>query len=162
MATAWLAMLGFDLLLHGGLLARFYLRDSPFLLDPPEAFRRIPVGYLSFLLLAILLHWLLTALDTRGWWAGFRVGLGAGALVWISGTLGLWSITTAEPDLLAFWALGQTVGLGIGGGVLGLGLAGTPLKGLLARVLLGVAAAVIVTIVLQSTGLAPGLRVPGP
>ncbi len=45
---AWFAMLGVDFLLHGGVLAAFYIRDSPFLLPPVEAFRRIPSVTLPF------------------------------------------------------------------------------------------------------------------
>ena len=52
---SWLAMLGIDFFVHGGLLATLYLQPSPFLLPPEQAFRRIPLAYVSFLLLAILL-----------------------------------------------------------------------------------------------------------
>lgn len=53
---SWLSMLGFDFFLNAGLLARLYLEPSPFLLPPAEAFRRIPIGYLSFLLTAGTIH----------------------------------------------------------------------------------------------------------
>jgi hypothetical protein len=52
-ALSWLAMVGVDVVLHAGLLAPLYDWDSPFLLRPEEAFVRIPVGYLGFLVLAI-------------------------------------------------------------------------------------------------------------
>ena len=156
--VAWLAMLGFDFLLHGGLLARFYVADSPFLLEPMEALRRVPLGYLSFLLVAVLLYWLMTALGTRGGKDGLVVGLKAGALLWGSSALGLWSITTADPALLAGWGVGQAVEIGVAGAVLGLGLAGASLKRLFGWVLLGVFAAVVVTVILQSTGLAPQIH----
>ena len=55
----WLAMLGFDFFLHGGLLASLYLTEDSFTLPPLEAFRRIPIGYFGFLFLAIFLVWVL-------------------------------------------------------------------------------------------------------
>lgn len=62
MLLAWVAMLGFDFFLHGALLASLYARPSTFLLPPMEAFRRIPIGYLGFLIAAALLVWILSAL----------------------------------------------------------------------------------------------------
>jgi len=51
-------MLGFDFFLNAGLLSRMYLKPSPFLLPPERMFKLIPLGYLSFLLMAVLLYWL--------------------------------------------------------------------------------------------------------
>ena len=51
---SWLAVLGFDFLLHAGLLARVYARESPALLSAEHAFYRIPFGYLSYLILVVL------------------------------------------------------------------------------------------------------------
>jgi hypothetical protein len=48
---SWLSLVGFDFFLHAGLLARLYIKPSPFLLPPMEAFIRIPFGYMSILLL---------------------------------------------------------------------------------------------------------------
>lgn len=48
---SWLSMLGADFFLHGGLLASLYIQPSPFLLPPWDSFKRIPLGYLSALLL---------------------------------------------------------------------------------------------------------------
>src|SRR6266496_3077714 len=76
----WLAMLGIDFFLHGGLLAAFWFQESPFLLPPAQAFSLIPVGYTAFLLLAILLLWLMTQLAITGWRQGFIFGLKLGAL----------------------------------------------------------------------------------
>jgi hypothetical protein len=59
-AAAWVMSLGVDLLLHGALLARLYAKASPFLLGREEAFRRIPLGYLAFLILTLSLYWLLS------------------------------------------------------------------------------------------------------
>ncbi len=152
---AWLAMLGFDFLLHAGLLARLYLEPRPFLLAPLESFRRLPFGYLSFLLSAILLVWLMARLRLFGWRAGLGFGLKLGALIWGAGTLGLYSISTADASLLAGWFLGQTVEFGVAGAVAGSGLAGGRLGRLSVKVVALVLFLVIVTVALQSFGLAP-------
>jgi hypothetical protein len=65
------------------------------------------------------------------------------------------SISTASPALLAGWLVGQTLELGVGGAVIGSGLGRRRLRSLLLRVLALALAAFIVTIALQSAGLAP-------
>ena len=45
----WVAMIGVDFFLHGGIFAATYVEDSPFLLSAMEAFLRIPAGYLALL-----------------------------------------------------------------------------------------------------------------
>lgn len=114
-AAAWMLSVGFDLFLHGGVLARVYLEPSPFLLPPEEAFRRIPLGYLAFLGLTLALFWLLRRLGIQGSVAGFRTGATAGAVVWGALIIGLFSISTATLSLLAGWWIGQTVELGLAG-----------------------------------------------
>lgn len=155
---SWLSMLGFDFFLHGGLLARLYLQPSPFLLPPAKAFRLIPFGYLSFLLLAVLLLWLMVRLKIVGWREGSGFGLKLGGLIWGVFVLGLLSISTADFALLAGWFFGQTLELGIAGAVAGSGLAGKSLTRLFATVLTFVLSSVIVTVVLQTLGLAPAAR----
>ncbi|MHB1134535.1 MAG: hypothetical protein ACYC4L_19350 [Chloroflexota bacterium] len=157
-ALSWLAMLGFDFFLHAGLLAGLYLAPSPFLLPPLEAFRRIPLGYLSFLLLAILLVWLMVRLRLSGWRAGLIFGLQLGALTWGALVLGLLSIATADAPLLAGWLAGQTLELGLAGAVAGSGLAGTSFRRLLLLVLGFVFTAIVATVTLQTLGLAPAAR----
>ena len=158
-AAAWILSLGFDMLLHGGLLARHYAEASPFLLAPSEAFRRIPLGYLAFLILTAGLYGLLRRLGARSAAAGLRHGAAAGAVVWGAFTVGLYSVSTARAPLLAGWWIGQTVELGLAGAVLGAAAKGVPLQ----RVWAIVAAAVVVfvagTVVLQSLGWAPALKV---
>jgi hypothetical protein len=155
---SWLSMLGFDFLLHAGLLASLYLRASPFLLPPLRAFQLIPVGYLSLLLLVILLIWLMERQNIRGWRHGFGFGLKVGALSSGAFVLGLWSISSAEPDLLAGWFVGQTIELAIAGAVIGGGLAGERLKRLALIATGFMLACVIVTATLQISGLAPAAR----
>ena len=158
-ALCWLSMIGFDFLLHGGLLATFYARPSPFLLPLEQAFRLIPLGYLSFLLLAVLLVWLMLGLGVRGWRGGLIFGVKLGALVWGAMVLGLMSVSTASVGLLVGWFFGQTIELGIAGAFAGSGLSGARLGRLLMGVIALVLLSALITVVLQSTGVAPSLRV---
>ena len=156
---AWLSMLGLDFLLHAGLLAGLYLQPSPFLLPPVTALALIPVGYLSFLLLAVLLVWLMRRLKLAGWRAGAIFGLELGGLTWGSFVLGLLSISTASFSLLLGWFVGQTLELAIAGAVVGSGLAGMRLGRLFGVVMVFVLLAVITTIILQSLGVVPSTRI---
>lgn len=156
---AWFAVLGFDLLLHGGLLARLYTEPSPFLLPPEDAFRLIPLGYVSFLVFEIFLVWLLIHLEIRGSKSGFLLGIKVGAMVWGAMVLGLLSISTAGFGLMAGWWIGQTIEAGIGGMVAVAGLETTRPWRMLTYVILFVIAMIIITVILQSTGLAPAMRV---
>lgn len=158
-AAAWVLSLGFDVFLHGGLLARLYVEPSPFLLAPEEAFRRIPLGYLAFLGLTLSLYWFLRRLGVRGAFVGFRYGSAAGAVVWGALALGLYSISTASPALLVGWWAGQTVELGLAGAVLGAHADGVSLKRIWAIVGAAVVVFAAATIALQSLGLAPAMKV---
>ncbi|TAK33850.1 MAG: hypothetical protein EPO21_11545 [Chloroflexota bacterium] len=155
---SWLSMLGFDFLLHGGVLAGLYVEPSPFLLSPAEAFKRIPLGYLAFLVLAIMLLWLMHRLRIVGWRPGSRFGLTLGGLLWSAQTLALLSISTADWALLVGWFVGQTLQFGIAGAVVGSGLAGVSLRHLSFVVAAFVIVTLVLTVVLQSLGLAPAVR----
>jgi hypothetical protein len=152
-------MIGFDFLLHGGLLATFYVQPGPFLLPLDKAFRLIPLGYLSLLLLATLLVWLMRRMDIRGWRDGLIFGVKLGALLWGGMVLGLLSISTARVGLLVGWFFGQTIELGIAGMFAGSGLNGARLIRLLIVVIGLIFLSVLITIMLQSTGIAPTLRI---
>jgi hypothetical protein len=158
---AWFAVLGFDFFLHGGLLAGLYAEPSPFLLPPEEAFRLIPLGYASFLVFEIFLVWLMVRLDVKGWRSGMVLGLQVGAFAWGALVLGLLSISTASAGLMAGWFIGQTIEAGIGGMVAGAGLVAERRWRLVICVVIFVIVAIIVTVVLQSVGLAPAMRVVG-
>jgi hypothetical protein len=158
-AAAWVLSVAIDLFLHAGLLARLYVEPSPFLLPAEDAFRRIPLGYLTFLILTIGLFWLLRRLHVRGIRAGFRVGAVTGATVWGALVLGLYSISTASLSLLAGWWVGQTVELAFAGAVLGAAADRVPLKRIWAVVGIGVVVLAAATVALQSLGLAPAMKV---
>jgi len=155
----WLAMLGFDFLLHGALLAGLYVQPGPFLLSPAQAFALIPVGYLSFLLLSCTLTWLMVRLSVLGGLEGALFGLKLGALVWGALVLGLASISTAGPALLAGWFAGQVAELALAGYMVGSALAGGNLKRLFRDVLILIVLFAIATIALQSLGIAPSVRI---
>ena len=159
--AAWVLSLGVDLFLHGGLLAQIYVVPQPFLLAPEEAFRRIPLGYLTFLWLTASLYWLLHRLGVRGAAAGFRYGAAAGSVVWGALVVGLYSISTASVPLLAGWWIGQTIELGLAGAVLGAAAAGLRRGRMWALVIGVVVLLIIVTIALQSLGYAPAMRTVG-
>lgn len=151
--------MGIDVYLHGGLLARLYVEPSSFLLPAEDAFRRIPLGYLTFLILTIGLFWLFRRLHVRGAAAGFRLGAVAGAVAWGALVLGLYSISTASPSLLAGWWMGQSVELAFAGAVLGAVTDGVSLKRVWAIVGVAVVALAAATVALQSMGLAPAMKV---
>jgi hypothetical protein len=157
-AAAWMLSLGFDVFLHGGLLAGLYVEPSGFLLGPEDAFRRILLGYLAFLALTLSLYWLLRRLGIRGAIAGFRHGAAAGAVVWGAFAAGLYSISTVTLPILAGWWIGQTAELGLAGAALGAAANGVPLKRIWTIVTGAVIACVAATIVLQSLGLAPPMK----
>ncbi len=152
-------MIAVDFFLHAGLLAPLYTQPSPFLLPPEAAFAFIPLGYLSFGLLAVLLVWLARALPVAGARAGFVLGAKLGALIWGAFVMGLASISTASPTLLVGWFVGQTVEMGIGGAVAGSALRVGALKPLVVRVGLMLLASIVLTILLQSLGFAPPARI---
>ena len=156
---AWFLSLGVDLFLHGGLLARLYLTPSPFVLPADQAFRRIPLGYITLLLLTGALFWFCRRLDIRGIRAGWIHGIGLGVVLWGALVLGLYTITTAGVPLLAAWWVGQSLELGAAGGVIGGIAAGVPVRRMLFGVTLIVVVLLVLTIALQSLGLAPPMRV---
>ncbi len=160
-ALGWMSMLGIDFFLHAGLLAKLYAQTSPFLLPLEDAFRLIPIGYLSFLLLDVLLLWLMKRLEIAGWQRGLSFGLTIGGLIWGAMTLGLLSISTASPGLMLGWFAGQSVELGVAGAVIGSGLSGTPLRKILGRVIVLILVLVVATIIMQNTGLAPAVVIGG-
>jgi hypothetical protein len=82
-----------------------------------------------------------------------------GAVVWGALVVGLYSISTASLSLLAGWWIGQTVELAFAGGVMGAVANGVPLKRIWAVVGVAFVALVAATVVLQSLGLAPAMKV---
>lgn len=115
----WLATLGVDFFLHGGLFKDFYLTSSAFLLPLDIAFKRIPLGYISFLIATGYLAWLIFRINVTDFYHGFLVGLLFGVAIWGSLLLGLYSITTIDAELAIAWFVGQSFELGVSGGLIG-------------------------------------------
>jgi len=67
-------VLGIDFILNGGLFAGLYSEPIDFLLPPEEAFRLIPLGYLSILLQVILVLWLMVSIKLDYWLEGAAFG----------------------------------------------------------------------------------------
>jgi hypothetical protein len=55
---AWLFFLMLDFMAHATLLSRFWAKEYPALKSKEELFRLIPLGYLSFLILTLLIGWI--------------------------------------------------------------------------------------------------------
>lgn len=147
---ALFAEIGFDFLVHAGILADLYKQPSPFLLPLDQAARLIPLGYLSFLIITALLAWLMVALEVRGGRRGLLFGLAFGGTVWASLVIGLASISTAGWSLLGGWFIGQSLELGIAGMVIGAGLKAERLTRVALSVAGFVIACLVVGIVLQN------------
>ena len=156
--AAWLLSLGIDFFLHAGALAKLYLSESPFLLSAELAFARIPLGYVSFLILTAALWWFCNTLGVRGAAAGLRLGLVSGAAVWGGILIGLFSISTAPADLLLGWWVGQSLELGAAGAVIGAGLASDRRSAIYVRVALAMLICIAATIGLQLLGWAPAME----
>jgi hypothetical protein len=155
MLLVWVAMLGVDFFIHGGLFAAVYFQNSPFLLPDREAFRRIPFGYLALLASAGFLTWILVRTATRGWRRGLEVGLSLGVVMGLSFTLGLFSISTASVQLLIASFLAQMLEMAVGGTIVGHGLQAHSLRGLALAVIIGFILLFVTVLVMQNVGLAP-------
>jgi hypothetical protein len=148
----WVAMIGVDFFLHGGLFAQLYEQDSPFILSAEDAFRRIPLGYLALLATVVLLVWIVKQTSVRGWKKGLVLGLVVGAVMAASSTLGLYSISTASAQLLAAWFIAQVIQITIAGAIIGQGLLVQSLRKLTVTVVIGFVLLFAATVVIQNTG----------
>ena len=147
---AWMGAIGFDLFYHGGLLANMYAVPNPALLDPWQAFLRIPIGYVSYLVLIVTIYWLLSLNGTKDWKAGFWFGIKFGALSGMASTLGQYSILTLGLNMLILWGLGQAIEFGLIGTILGAGHSTTQMKSLTVKVIMFMSIMLVLMIVLQS------------
>jgi hypothetical protein len=147
---ALLAVIGFDFFLHAGVLNRYYDRGHSFLLPPEQAFNLIPVGYVAFLLLILLLTWLMMKLGIRGGREGAVFGLQIGGLIWGAFILGLISIAAVPLRLMAGWFIGQTLELGLAGWVIGSAFDADHFRPLVWRVILIMAISFLLGVALQN------------
>jgi hypothetical protein len=150
--VTWLAMLGLDFLLNGAVFAGIYQGGSPFLLAPMDAFRRIPIGYLAFLGLALGIVELTHRLGVSRAAAGLRLGLVLGAVAGVVSSLGLYSIATISPMVALVFALVWFGLIAVGSAVAARGLALRSLRGLVIRVAAFDAVCVATVVALESFG----------
>lgn len=151
----WLAMLGLDFLLNGALFARMYQQSASFFLKPAEAFRRIPLGYLAFLVLAFCLVEIVHRLGVKRTTGGIRLGLVIGVVFGATWALSLYSIATlGAPVALAFAAIWIGL-LTLATAVAASGLARRSLRGLALSVVGFDVLCVGTVIALQSSGVVP-------
>lgn len=151
----WLAMLGLDFLLNGALFARMYRDGGPFFLAPIEAFRRIPLGYAAFLILAIGIVEIAYRLHSAGVTDGVRLGLGLGAALAAIWSLSLFSIASIHAEVALAFAFIWLALLLLGSVVAAVGLARTSLRGLALEVVAFDLLCVVTVVALQSFGLVP-------
>lgn len=147
---AWFLMIGFDFFLHAGILSPLYENETPFLLSSTQAFLRIPIGYISFLVISFLIFWLVIRIEIVGWKAGFIFGLQLGVLTWGAFILGLYSISTASTILLLSWFVGQSLEMALGGALIAHILETGNLKGSLKWVVISVVFFLILGIIIQN------------
>ena len=152
---AWLAMLGLDFLLNSALFASMYQAGGPFFLAPGEAFRRIPVGYLAFLILAIATVEIANRLRVATFADGVRLGLAMGGVLSAVWSLSLFSIATLPALVALAFAVIWLALLVMGSAIASSGLARGSLRGLAFGVVAFDVFCVVTVIALQSFGLVP-------
>ena len=155
--VVWLAMVGVDFVLNAALFAGMYKEGGAFMLAPGEAFRRIPLGYVAFLMLAVGIVELSLRLGIATLWRGIRLGAATGVVLGAAWSLGLYSIATLSPQVaLAFAAIWFGL-FTAAGGVAAAGLRRSSLRGLTLRVVGMDVLAAIAVVALQSFGVLPTL-----
>jgi len=155
---SWLMALGIDFFLHAGLFADLYTQSTTFLLAPEDAFRLIPLGYLSILFQIILLLWLVVRLGIQTWKEGAIFGVKLGLLLGSSMVLGMISISTMTWQFLLVVMFAQIVELAVTGAIIASGMKAEKLRPILVRVIALVIFLLILTIAIQSQGWTPRLK----
>lgn len=158
---AWLAVVGFDLLMNAGLMAPFNNWQLPGFLPAAKMFQYIPLGYAAFLLNVILLLWLMLRSHVSGARAGAAFGLMFGILMGGSGFLGQMSIFAFPVRMLSCWAVFNTLLFALAGAVIGSGIAAARLRPLVYRVLALVLICIVVSLVMQNLGFVPAQTIQG-
>jgi len=151
----WLAMLGLDFVLNGALFARMYRDGGPFFLAPIEAFRRIPLGYAAFLILAIGIVEIAHRLRSAGLADGVRLGVALGACLAAIWSLSLFSIASLQAEVALAFACIWFALLLMGSVVAAVGLARASLRRLALEVIAFDLLCVVTVVALQSFGVVP-------
>ncbi|MGB2908335.1 MAG: hypothetical protein WBB73_14630 [Candidatus Aminicenantaceae bacterium] len=151
---AWLTFLALDFLVHATLLRTLWARDLPALKSPEEMFRLIPFGYLSFLLLTLLLGVLYWRVHPDGGSPvqGLRFGALVGVLFAVSNFLGWYSFLALPLDMVALTSLGYWLEFTAAGLVFGFLIPPSSIKKR-AWIVIGVVLLIlVVSIVFQNLG----------
>lgn len=156
--VAWLAMLGLDFLLNGAIFARMYQDGGAFMLAPVEAFHRIPLGYLAFLILAVGIVEIAYRLRVIRIAGGIRLGLATGGVFGVTWGLSLYSIATLGAQVALAFATIWLALVVLGSAVAAAGLATTSLRGLALRVVAFDVLCGVTVIALQSFGVVPTVK----
>ncbi len=156
--ASWLSMIALDLLLNAGLFADLWLAPGSFLLPPDELFRRIPFGYIAFLIQAFVFVWLTIIVGVKTRKQGTLFGLKLGAMLNVASLLGLRSATTGDWETLLVWSVGGTVLTTTACFMSGLASERGEKKALLSAFLLLLGAFILI-VLLQSVGLVPTRRI---
>ncbi|MFX0185443.1 MAG: hypothetical protein ACFE95_20360 [Candidatus Hodarchaeota archaeon] len=156
---SWLTFLSLDLLFHAGILATLYVQPNPAILDPEQAFFRIPIGYLSFLLSVIVFYWLFSFTGVNEWKNGFIFGLKYSVLIAVASTLAQYSILKVNLVMLIGWGVAQIMEFSMIGGIIGAAHSGISLKKICLGVVILVVITIIYVIILQNVGLAPPMEI---
>lgn len=108
---AWLVFLMLDFLAHAVILNSFWDNEYQALKTKEELFHLIPFGYLSFLILTILIGWLYARLFKSNGNAkkGLAFGALAGGLFALSNFFGWYSFLNLPPLFLFLASLGYFV-----------------------------------------------------
>ena len=155
----WLGFIGFDLFLHAGLLAQLYHETSPSILDPLQAFYRIPFGYLAFFLYVAFLYWLILKSSLEDINDIRRFSVIVGLFMAVSSTLAQYSILKINEFLLLGWGIGLLIEFLIIGIIMSYLLNGFSSKRMLLYVILFDLSLFLITVIMQNIGLAPPLEV---
>ncbi len=155
---AWFAIIGFDLLMNVGLIARLNNWDQPGFLSPSKMFLYIPLGYAAFLLWCVLLAWLIVLTGNVGFRRGLVFGAKFGVLLGAAGFLGEASIFSFGPIMLLAWALDKALTCALAGAVIGGGLAAPRVRPVAFRVAAFFVCCVLAVAVMLALGVVPAAR----
>jgi hypothetical protein len=125
------------------------------MLAPTDAFARIPLGYLAFLIVAAGIVELAYRTGVRKAADGLRLGLVTGAIAGAAWSLGLYSIATLSPLVAFAFALVWFTLIALGSAVAASGVARASLRGLLVRVIGFDVVCAVTVVALQSFGVVP-------
>lgn len=158
-SLGWLAYIGLDFLLNAGLLAHIIRWQQPGMLSAKQMFLRIPYGYLSFLLITVLIVWMMVRAHISGLRSGLSFGFKFGLLTGTAAFLGLLSILSIHPYDLLLWSAETLACATLLGAIVGEGLARKSLRRLTGFVVVLFFVCIILAVVIQNLVQGGGPRI---